>query len=470
MIRLDRYKGQWVGVFGLGRAGFAAVRSLLAGEAMVYAWDDNADTRNRFMKDMGAVRHGQMRMESIENWPWSALQGLILSPGVPLTHPAPHPVVQFAQQSRVRILGEVDLLHNACPNAKYVGITGTNGKSTTTALIAHILHQNNLPVQVGANFGTPALELKPMDERGYYVLEMSSYQLALVNSVVFDASVMLNVTPDHLDRHGDMDGYVKAKRRIFERQRDNDASFIGLDDGYCRDVYIDLVREHRSNVVPFTVSQHQHTQRVVEVTHDGLLRDNYYSGGFMYDLTSVTRLRGRHNWQNIAAAYATARHFGLTPDKVIEAVQSFPGLPHRMEEVGQRQGVLFINDSKATNADATARALEPFEQIYWILGGKAKAGGIESLAPYFPKIAHAFLIGEAQEPFAAMLEGKVPYMRCGNLENATQRAAEMALADMRGRGVVLLSPACASFDQWKSYEQRGDAFRQYVAAIVGKVG
>lgn len=467
MIRLEQYKGKWVSVFGLGTAGVAAVKALLAGEAMVYAWDDNAETRHRFMKEMGAVRHGQMRLEPIENWPWSALQILVLSPGVPLTHPAPHPVVNFAKQSKVRILGEVDLLHMACPDAKYIGITGTNGKSTTTALIAHILQQEGLNVQIGANFGTPALALRPMDERGYYVLEMSSYQLDLVKSVVFDASVLLNLTPDHLDRHGDMEGYMRAKRRIFDRQQDNDASFIGLDDGYCRDVYIDLVREHRPNVVPFTVTQHVHTKKVIEVTHEGLLKDNYY-GGFSYDLTSIPRLKGRHNWQNIAAAYATARHFGLKPEKIIESVRSFPGLPHRLEQVGQRQGVLFINDSKATNADATARALEPFEHIYWILGGKPKAGGIDSLAPYFPKIEHAFLIGEAQDAFAAVLEGKVPYTRCGNLENATQQAANMALGDMRGHGVVLLSPACASFDQWKNYEQRGDAFRNYVAAIIGK--
>lgn len=469
MIRLDQYNRKSVAVFGLGKAGIAAVRALLGGGANVYVWDDSPESRDNFKRDAGLAKHGHLNLQHFENWPWQELVTTVVSPGVPLTHPKPHPVVDLAKKHGVRISGEVDLLHSACPNAKYIGITGTNGKSTTTALIGHILHQNNYLCQIGGNLGVPALALNPLDSKGYYVLEMSSYQLDLVKTVVFDASLMLNVTPDHLDRHGDMNGYVRAKRHIFERQQDNDGAFIGLDDGYCRDVYIDLVRAHRPHVVPFTVTQHQQMQKGIEVTQDGLLKDRYY-GGFEYDLKQIPRLKGRHNWQNIAAAYAVLRYFDLKPEKIMEAVHSFPGLPHRLEVVGKRNDITFINDSKATNADAAERALEPFDDIYWILGGKPKSGGIDSLERFFPKVVHAFLIGEAQQAFAQTLEGKVPYTLCGNLENATQHAARMAFTDLRAGGVVLLSPACASFDQWPSFEKRGDAFRTYAQSIIGQGG
>lgn len=468
MIRLEQYKNKIVGVFGLGTAGLAAIRSLLLGGAKVYVWDDSPESRERFKADLSLSKHGHLGLHPIERWPWGELQMVVLSPGVPLHHPAPHKVVQLAQQAKVKVLGEVDLLHAACPDAKYIGITGTNGKSTTTALIGHILHHNNMTAEVGANFGVPALALRPLDDKGYYVLEMSSYQLDLIKTAVFDASILLNITPDHLDRHGGMEGYTKAKRRIFDRQRDKDVCFIGLDDGYCRDVYIDLVREHRPEIVPFTVTQHKHIDKSIEITEEGVLRDNYFKGGYTHDLNTIQRLKGRHNWQNIAAAYAVSRHFGLAGDKVLEAVHSFAGLPHRLEQVAEMNEVTFINDSKATNADATERALEPFNDIYWILGGKPKEGGIATLERFFPKVVHAFLIGEAQDAFAAALEGKVAYTKCGDLENATRQAAQMAFSDMRRGGVVLLSPACASFDQWRSYEARGDAFRQYVRDISGK--
>lgn len=470
MIRLDKFKKKSIGVFGLGTAGLAAIRSLLLGEAKVYVWDDQPAARETFMADLGLAKHGHLKLDAVENWPWGEMSGVVLSPGVPLTHPKPHPVVDLAHKYNTPIMGEVDLLYSACPEANYIGITGTNGKSTTTALIGHILHQNNYLSQVGANFGVPALALRPLDDKGFYVLEMSSYQLDLVNSVIFDAAVMLNVSPDHLDRHGDMQGYVKAKRRIFQRQREKGGAFIGLDDGYCRDIYIDLMREHRPNLFPFTVEKHEQVKNRIEVTTDGILRDLSFEGGFTHDLKTIARIKGKHNWQNIAAAYAVARYFGLRPEKIIETVHSFPGLPHRLEVVTTLNEVTFLNDSKATNADATARALEPFENIYWILGGRQKEGGIESLAKYFPKIIHAFLIGEAQDAFATTLEGKVPYTKCGELGIATHKAANMAFSDIRSGGVVLLSPACASFDQWRSYEARGDAFRHYVREIAGAGG
>lgn len=465
MIRLPNYTNKSVGVFGLGAAGRAAVESLSQSGAHVFAWDDSEASR----KNAESALHGRrVTVEHNANWPWDKLACVVLSPGVPLNFPKPHPVVEMARRERVKIVGEVDLLHEACPDARYVGITGTNGKSTTTALIGHVMRQNGLKAQVGANLGVPSLALSEVGEEGIYVLEMSSYQLDLVKTVVFSASVLMNITPDHLDRHGGMEGYVKAKRRIFERQQDNCASFVGLDDGYCRDIYIDLVREHRETIVPFTVTQHQRMDRGIEVSEEGILHDRYDAQHHQFDLKEVERLKGKHNWQNIAAAYGVARHFGIAPAKIMETVQTFPGLPHRMEQVQQIGHVLFVNDSKATNADAAQRALEPFENIYWIAGGRAKEGGIETLAPWFGKIKHAFLIGEAQDDFALALADKVEYTKCGDLENATRTAARFALRDTSTPAVVLLSPACASFDQWKSFEARGDGFRQYVRDIAAK--
>lgn len=465
MIRLEAYKKKTVGVFGLGKAGVAAIKCLLLSGATVYTWDDNEKARNLFTLDIGTAKHGHLGLEPVENWPWTEMEMVVISPGVPLNFPKPHACVTLARNANVPVVGEVDLLYEACPDAHYIGITGTNGKSTTTSLTGHIFRHIGRLAEVGANFGVPALALRALDNKGYYVLEMSSYQLDLTRKVIFDAAVLLNITPDHLDRHGGMEGYIEAKTHIFDRQRETDAAFIGLDDGCSRDVYIDLTREHRPNVIPFTVSQT--IDKGIIVDEDGILHDLHFDGHYRYDLKTVANLKGRHNWQNIAAAYGIARHFSIEPAVIMEAVRSFPGLPHRLEQVQILNQVNFINDSKATNADAAARALEPFEQIYWIVGGRPKAGGIASLEPYFYKVVHAFLIGEAQDEFARTLDGKVPFTRCGDLETATRKAASMAFTNMHHGAVVLLSPACASFDQWASFEQRGDAFRKYVREIAG---
>lgn len=467
MVALHAYKGRTVGVFGLGKAGRAAIEAMLQGGARVYAWDDSENSRKQLLQEIAATRSNALQIEHHANWPWAQMVCMVLSPGVPLSHPKPHPVVDMAVRERVKIMGEVDLLHEACPEARFVGITGTNGKSTTTALLGFIFQQCGVQAQVGANLGVPALALRAAGKEGIYVLEMSSYQLDLVKTVVFEASVLLNLTPDHLERHGGMEGYVAAKRRIFDRQQDNAPSFIGLDDGYCRDIYISMSREHRSNIIPVTVTQPQ-AMDGIRVDAKGVLHDKTTAQPVAFDLSVLEFLKGSHNWQNIAAAYGVARHFGLAPQQIMEKIALFPGLPHRLEKVAQMGHVAFINDSKATNADATARALEPFDNIYWIAGGRPKAGGIAPLTPYFGKIRHAFLIGEAQEQFAGTLEGKVTYSLCNDLATATQNAARFALRDAGGPVVVLLSPACASFDQWPSFEARGDAFRAYVRDIQAK--
>lgn len=442
MIPLTAYQGKKIGVFGLGKAGQAAFAALAACGAEIFADDD---------RPLEGIAQTPYR-----DWPWQVLEMLLLSPGVPLTHPAPHGVVLAARAAGCPVAGEVELLQRACPHATKIGITGTNGKSTTTALIGHILaHAGRLP-QVGGNLGTPALALAPLGEGGVYVLEMSSYQLDLMQSVHFNVAVWLNITPDHLDRHGDMEGYVAAKRHVFARQQAGDCAIIGVDDAYSEAVARALIAEKTRNVIPVTVGGK--AAEGIEV-HDGLLLDR--RDGARLDLNGCKGLRGAHNWQNAACAYAACRAVGVESGIIAQAMQGFPGLEHRMEHVREQAGVAFVNDSKATNADSTSKALAAYPaDIYWILGGRPKAGGIASLGAYFPRIAHAYLIGEAEDAFAETLEGHVPYTRCGTLEVATRRAAEDALK--AGKGVVLLSPACASWDQWPNFEVRGQAFKAYV--------
>lgn len=452
MITVTEYKNQKVGVFGLGKAGEAAVVSLLAGGAEVFAWDDRmADDGSR----MTSIFPSSVICHPFSKWDWSALKALVLSPGVPLTHPKPHPVVELAHKYNVPVIGEVELLFRAQPEATYIGITGTNGKSTTTTLIGHILKESGVTCEVGGNLGTPALALAPLGKGGVYVIEMSSYQLDLMKSVRFNVAVLLNITPDHIDRHGDMEGYIAAKKHIFERQTVGDVAVVDIG---IRDWALGI-REAKL----IEISTDKELAQGVYVK-DGVLHDKSTlipNAQSLMPLTSIASLTGRHNWQNAAAAYAACRAVGVVPEKIYAAMQSFAGLRHRMQLVATINGVRFINDSKATNADATSNALAAYDNIYWIAGGKAKDGGITSLSQYFPKITHAFLIGEAAEEFAKKLEGKVAYIQCGTLDVAVSMAAEIA----KSGSVVLLSPACASFDQFKSFEHRGDIFCELVEKL-----
>jgi len=444
MITVSEYDGQCVGVFGLGKAGDAAVETLKAGGAKVWTGDDKIPASN------------------IRGWPWNEMKALVLSPGVPFTHPVPHEVVKLANKNRVPIIGDIELLYRACPDAGYIAITGTNGKSTTTTLIGHILKTCGVRTEIGGNLGTPALALEPLEKNGTYVLELSSYQLDLVRSTRFNIAVWLNISPDHIDRHGTLAGYIRAKERLFTRQTEKDTAIIGVDDEHSKNVARMLGYVKKQTVVEVSVK----TKTSGVYVENGVLHDGHYG----FDLNSIATLTGRHNWQNAACAYAATRACGLAPDAIYQAMQTFGGLRHRLQLVATIGGVRFLNDSKATNADATSHALAAYDNIYWIAGGKPKEGGIDSLAPYFLKIAHTFLIGEAQESFAAILEGKVAFSRCGTLDMALQKAACMAFAEKKKNAVVLLSPACASFDQFKNFEERGDKFCALVEALAAKEG
>lgn len=451
MIALAILKGRRVAVFGLGRTGLSATRALKAGGARPLVWDDNVERRHR------AEAEGFELVEP-KDLDWKAIAALVLSPGVPFD-PKPHPVVGLARKAGVEIVCDIELLQRAQPEACYVGVTGTNGKSTTTALIGHILERQERAVAVGGNIGTPALELPALGEGSLYVLELSSYQLDLGRELAFDVGVLLNLTSDHLDRHGEMAAYVAAKRKIFRPRGPSSVAVIGVDDDETRAVHRALAAEAGRHLVAVSAGRALEDGVFVK---DGVVHEvEGGAGGPVVDLRRARALPGEHNWQNAACAFAVARALGVPAALAGAAILDFPGLPHRIETVARVKGVRFVNDSKATNADAAAKALACFEQVYWIAGGRPKPGGIEALAPFFPRIKHAFLIGEAAPAFAATLEGKVPTTLSGTLPRALAEAYAFARRDAAAghEATVLLSPACASFDQFADYEARGEAFR-----------
>jgi UDP-N-acetylmuramoylalanine--D-glutamate ligase len=457
MIVVPGFEGRKVAVLGLARSGRAAAASLAAGGAEVLAWDDNEKTRS-------AVA-GEIPLRDPAQIDWREIAALVLSPGIPHSFPAPHPAVTRARAAGVPITGDIELLGRAQPSARYIGITGTNGKSTTTALIGHILATAGKSVEIGGNLGPPALGLAPLGADGFYVLEMSSFQLELVASLAFDIAVLLNITPDHLDRHGDMDGYIAAKRRIFADQGDGASAIVGIDDAICRDLADTLRHERKTRVVPISVKESAPGGVYIE---SGQLIDALDGQPTpVFDLAEAPRLPGVHNAQNAAAAYAVMRQAGISTEAAISGIRTFPGLAHRQELVDTIDGVRYINDSKATNADATEKALACYPAIYWIAGGLPKAGGITSLAPYFTRLRHAFLIGNATGEFAATLDGRAPYTRCGDLATALAAASDRARAEHAPEAVVLLSPACASYDQFPNFEVRGDIFRELVGDLPG---
>jgi UDP-N-acetylmuramoylalanine--D-glutamate ligase len=446
--------GRHVALFGLGGSGLATALALAAGGARVTAWDDN-EAR---VAEAGSRGIGTGDLRGLD---WSTVDALLLSPGVPLTHPEPHWTVGLAKAAGVEVIGDVELFcrerRAIAPGAPFVAITGTNGKSTTTALTAHLFADAGRDTQMGGNIGTAILSLAPPAADRVHVVECSSYQIDLAPSLDPTVGVHLNLSPDHLDRHGTMEAYAAIKERLVAGA---EIAVVGVDDGWSR-----AIAERVRAAVPVSVEG---------PLADGIAREGaavvVMEGGRVverFDLSGIGSLRGAHNAQNAAAAIAAARALGLDRAAIERGLRSFPGLAHRMEQVGRIGRVLFVNDSKATNADSTEKALSAFPRVHWILGGKAKAGGIEPLAPYFDRVARAYLIGEASDAFAATLEGRVAYERCGTLEVAVARAAEVAAADESPEPVVLLSPACASFDQFPNFEVRGNRFRDLVRALPG---
>lgn len=457
MIKVAGFENQKVAVLGLGRTGNSAALALKLGGAQVFSWDDNPDSR------LQAEVHG-VPIFDLKEIEWNQISALVLSPGIAATHPD----AMKATQAGVSIICDIELLAKTQSEANFIGITGTNGKSTTTWLISHLLKVSHHQVEVGGNIGKAALDLRSLGEDGTYVLELSSYQLERVFTPFLKTAVLLNVTPDHLERHGNMAGYVKAKKRIFDLQTGPKNVVIGVDDKECLALYEKLLEEKTHMVVPVSVKRP--ISNGIYVVDGFLIDDREGKAEEILDLKTLSILPGSHNWQNIAVAYAVGCLEGIRREQFVEGLQTFQNLPHRLEEVAILDGIHFINDSKATNSDATAKALACYEDsIFWILGGRAKDNGLEGLEQYFPRIQKAFLIGEAESRFAEFLEGRVPYLRCHDLSAAVQEAYSSAISCQHRPLYVLLSPACASWDQFKDFEHRGDVFKDLVTRLSRKL-
>jgi UDP-N-acetylmuramoylalanine--D-glutamate ligase len=459
MTPVTTFRGKTVAVFGLGASGIATVEALIAGGTKVLAWDDTAASVEK-------ARAKNIETKDLREIDWSNCAALVLAPGVPLTHPVPHWSVGLARNAAVEVIGDIELFCRErkarAPNAPFVAITGTNGKSTTTALIAHILQTAGREVALGGNLGTPILALDPPSPARVHVIECSSFQIDLAPSLDPSVGLLLNLSPDHIDRHGTFEHYAAVKARLIAGVQATGTAVVGVDDNLCAAI-ADRAEQAGTRVVRVSVRR---------PLSDGIFLDGerivFAQGGanlFATPLTGIGSLRGTHNAQNAACAFAAVNALGISYEQIAAALKTFPGLAHRMEEVGRKGAVLFINDSKATNADAAARALASFTEIFWIAGGKPKEGGLAGLEGYFPRIKKAYLIGESADAFARQL-GAVPHTVSGTLDKALAEAARDAEAANLQHPVVLLSPACASYDQFPNFEIRGDTFRSLVRSMV----
>lgn len=466
MIPITTFAGRTVAVFGLARSGLATAAALEAGGATVWAWDDGEAGR-------AAATDAGFTCIDLSTADWSQVAALVLAPGVPLTHPEPHWTVKRAADAGVEVLGDTELFFRerlaTGSKAKVIAITGTNGKSTTTALVAHILRNAGLATELGGNIGEAILGLAPLADDVVYVIELSSYQIDLTPSLHPNAAALLNISPDHLDRHGTLENYAAVKARIFAHLTSADTAVISVDDPISATIAEHIPRG------PGVV--HVSVERELEngiIGRDGKLFV-MTDGTAMEcaDLTNTLSLRGQHNGQNAATAYILASAVGVAPDAVAAGLATFPGLAHRLEFVGHLQRpngrILFVNDSKGTNAEATARALAAYGDIFWIAGGRAKEGGITDLVRYAPQIRHAFLVGESARDFAATLAGHTETTVSETIDNAVVQATTAAVKSDAENPVVLLSPAAASFDQFANFELRGDAFRGKLSALPGFV-
>jgi UDP-N-acetylmuramoylalanine--D-glutamate ligase len=423
VITARAFAGEHYAVYGLARSGIATIEALLASGAKVTAWDAKEEARGK-----GQFLNEGLSLADLDTADLSRFDSLVVTPGLPLNR---HPIASRAREAAVEIIGDIELFARArleLPPHKVVGITGTNGKSTTTALVHHILKTAGVPTTMGGNIGLPILAQDPLPEGGVYVLELSSYQIDLTQSLDCDVAVLLNITPDHLDRYESFEAYAASKMRLFEMQTDGHLA-------------VDMCSPAKAG------AQGDAEQRC-RAPGPRLSPGN-------------SALCGPHNAQNAQAAVMCCRWLGVADDAIEQGLRTYPGLPHRMERIREKNGVLFVNDSKATNPTATAPALAAFDRIRWILGGQAKTDNLDECAPHFGHVRSAYTIGEAAELFERLLSPHIPVKNCGKLDVAIREAA----ADAEGGDTVLLSPACASFDQFRDFEDRGDQFRALVEGL-----
>jgi UDP-N-acetylmuramoylalanine--D-glutamate ligase len=418
------FAGKRYAVLGLARTGISVVDYLWNSSASVTAWDDREEAR-ALVQDKATLRD-PLELDLAK------YDGVVVSPGVPINR---HPIAQKAREAETPLIGDIELFAQAraeLPPHKVVGITGTNGKSTTATLIHHIVKTAGIPTRLGGNIGKPILGEQELPEGGVYVLELSSFQIDLTQSLDCDVAILLNITPDHLDRYDDFEAYAASKARLFAMQSDDHVKIIAIDD--------------------------EPSQAIAAGAKGAVIQ---ISAGTCMDQSNWPALQGSHNAQNAIAAMSAARRLGIGEEAIEEALRTFPGLPHRMERVGDRNGILFVNDSKATNPTSTAPALAAYPAVHWILGGRAKADDLDACEPYFGHVRAAYTIGETADMFEQLLKPWMPVSNCGTIRKAVQIAAQAA----RPGETVLLSPACASFDQYRDFEERGDDFRAAVGGL-----
>lgn len=455
MIPITSYSGKSVAVFGLGMSGLGTAQALTEGGAKVACWDDGEKGRENAEK-------AGFSLVDLNTADWSGFDSLILAPGVPLTHPKPHWTVEKAAASGVEVIGDTELFfrehkhQNSKP--RIIGLTGTNGKSTTTALVAHLLKEAGKKVEMGGNIGKAVLDLAPFSDENIYVIEYSSYQIDLTPSLHLDGAALLNITPDHIDRHGTLEHYAEVKERIFQHLEQGQTAVISVDDELCMEIADRLNGDFQTH----KISVKKEIQNGIYAKDAELFEARNGESTHLVSLKNIDALRGGHNWQNAAIAFALVKSVGLSTEVIQSGLKTFPGLEHRMQQVARNGSIIYINDSKATNADAAEKALSAFKNIYWIAGGVPKEGGIEPLRPYFKNITKTYLIGEAAKDFAKVLEGNTDYEISGTLDKAVENATKDAEQSDAEEKVILLSPACASFDQYPNFMLRGDAFCEIV--------
>ena len=439
---MHNYKHKKVFVFGLGKTGASIIRFLETLDSTIYAWDDND-------KNISNIRQSFSKIELVSYktfQSWNEITTIFLSPGIPTLTGKEHEIVKIAKEHSIPISSDFDLLYQSNTKSKNIGITGTNGKSTTTSLIGHILKNGGISTHVGGNIGIPALNLTPY--RQCNVLEISSFQLNLMQEMRFDIAVLLNITQDHISYHGSMEAYIEAKRKIFQKQSPENTAIINYDQTILREIGYQL------NNILFISTK--------EILKDGLtvIDNKIYHKGCEYNITRPPCLKGEHNTQNIAAAFAACITYGLNPETIAQGIKTFAGLQHRMELIHHHKNIQCINDSKATNIDAAEKSLLTFNNIYWIVGGRSKGNSITELQHTFHNITKAYLIGETQEEFALSLKNTpLQFMKCDNMKKAMEHISnDLKHAIPHREATVLLAPACASFDQYNNFEERGKHF------------
>ncbi|AGJ01947.1 UDP-N-acetylmuramoyl-L-alanine--D-glutamate ligase [Rickettsia prowazekii] len=436
---MNAYKKQKLGIFGLGKTGISVYEELKNKYDLI-VYDDLEANRDIF-KEL----FGNNLITVLSDSRWQDLDKIVLSPGVPLTHE----VVRIAHHFNIPIISDIDLFFEKSKILKFIAITGTNGKSTTTALISHILNSNGLDYPVAGNIGVPALQAKASNEG--YVLELSSFQLDLVKSFTVKVAVLLNITPDHLDRYQDMNDYIAAKAKIFDRMDKDSYAVINIDNDYCRKIFVLLQKDQSIKLIPFSVTK---------ILKNGIsiVDDKIHDNDLTYKLPLNKNLQGLHNCENIAASYAVAKIIGLESKKILESISSFQSLHHRMQYIGSINNISFYNDSKATNAISALQSIKALDNIYWLAGGIPKEGGIEGIKPYFNKIKKAYFYGQAKAMFANTAKNIIDFVICDNLEYAFNIAYKDAVSDTTEVKNILLAPSCSSYDQFKNFEERGELF------------